>query len=153
MQAKISIKMDRPYESGKHYLDVGGFEVVAGGKNYSFDFKDSELYVRDGDPSIIDWYLRNEDKGEFPETEELRKHLHEITEIVEAFVYTGEKGEPEIHPKELLSFRITDSGAGKRTSFPKSTKNVKCIPYSDKDSWLIDYEMKPALIKKFRYEN
>jgi hypothetical protein len=151
--ARLTIKMDRPIDKNKHILGIGGFEVIAGGKNYQFDFNESSGSADVYNPKLIRWTVRNPDISSFPDMVELENHIHEITEFVEVYVYTGEDGDPEIHPVSVEEFRIITFGEGKRTEeFPKSTEFVEVIPVIEKDVWFIEYKMKDTLLKAIHYD-
>jgi hypothetical protein len=152
MRAYITLQMDRPIDSDKHYISPGGYEVMAGGKNYQFDFNESYGSIDKERPDVISFELRDEDYDSFPDIKELREHLHEITELVECYVYTGENGEPEINPLKILSFCISDSGTGKRSNLPESTEYITCTPYVTDHNWTIDYEMTDRLIGGYDFE-
>lgn len=104
MRMYAKIKFDREITK-EHYIIPGGYAVKAKGKEYSFDFLDYEGYIDENDKSILHCYLKNIDDS-YSDTEELKKHLHDIAEISEFFVYTGEDNEPEIRPIQLLELVI-----------------------------------------------
>lgn len=151
MKAYITIKMDRPIERDRHYISPGGYAVTAAGKYYEFDFCESYGWIDENDNTIIHFELRSEDMDEFPQIEELRKHLNEITEINECFVYTGEDGDPEIAPIELIEFIIVDSGIEELEKDLESSDLVKCTVHKTNNDWTIDYELTDKLLKSYKF--
>lgn len=126
MRAFMTIKFDREVIEDSHYISPGSFEVIAAGKSYSFDFFESSGTIDKQNPKLVHFELRDEDTSTFPEIEELRKHLHEITAFPECYVYTGEPGEdPELIPVAVKKFCIVDYDPN-RTVFPKNTEYITC---------------------------
>ena len=126
MRAYITIQMDRPILKDEHYISIGGYQVTANNKQYSFDFNEYYGYIDKDNPDIIHFRLRDEDYDTFPEIKELRDHLHEITNIDEFYIYTGETYEPEIIPVKLLEFIIIDSNIKCKEDYPQDSEFVNC---------------------------
>lgn len=126
MRAYLTLQFDRPVIKNYHYISPGGYEVKAANQKYQFDFNESYGYIDDKDPTIVHFELRDEDYASFPEIEELRHHLHEIDEIIECYIYTGEINEdPEIHVVAIKEFVISDHNPD-QMELPNSTEFVKC---------------------------
>lgn len=145
MRAYLSLKMDRPIDLDAHYISPGGYHVIAGEKEYGFDFNLSFGNIDDDDPTVIHFELRDADTDTFPEIGEMRKHLHEVNKFDECYVYTGEQGEPEIHPVKILEFIIEDSGEGKREC-PPDSEFVTCNMVTDDDGYIITYTFTEKLL-------
>lgn len=139
MRAYLSVMFDRPVVSGRHYISPGGYEVrTKDGKTYQFDFNESNGGIDDKNPAILHFELRDEDDDTFPLIQELRHHIHEVTEFTECYMYTGEPDEEEIYPVRILEFVIEDY----QTEFadiPKSTEFVTVRADKDKDGCLYTY--------------
>lgn len=93
-----TITMDRPIDSDKHYISLGGFEFRCDDVPIQFDFFDYSGGVDTKDPRKLNFELRNLDLSAFPGAKVLlqKDTLKNIEEIIEFFVYTGEAGDPEI---------------------------------------------------------
>lgn len=97
----LQIKFDRP--AGKeHYIIPGGYEM--NGKN--FDFNETTGYIDKEDKTIIHFEL-DDFNGDLGCNKYENKPIT-ITEkdikkgFTEFYIYTGEIGEPEILPVEIL---------------------------------------------------
>lgn len=106
MKAHMIIEFDRPVIEDYHYIMLGGYEVVAAGKSYQFDFLDTYGCIDHMHPKCVVFQEGTADLESFPEMVELKKHLHEITAVNEFFVYTGENTDPEINPVMVRNFLI-----------------------------------------------
>jgi hypothetical protein len=129
---------------------MGGFGVVAGGKPYYFDFCTSYGTIRELDPSIIDFELRDEDFSIWDGAEEVVNHLHEITKLEETYAYATSGGSEftDLKPVSILYLKFTDCGEGKREEFPVSNSNVKCTCYETDHDWQIDYELSDDILNE-----
>lgn len=130
MRAYVTLQFDRPVIKNYHYISPGSYEVIAAGKNYQFDFNECESYgyswIDGKDSTLVHFELRDEDYDTFPEIKELREHLHEITEIVECYVYTGEVNkDQDINVVAIKEFSILDYNPN-RTEFPEDTEFIVC---------------------------
>lgn len=152
MVAFIDLLMDRPIDKEKHIITPGGYEVVAGGKNYQFDFTRIYGNVDKDNDHIIHFQLEDEDIESFPDIKELKNHLNEITELVECFVYTGEANEPEIKPAKILSFVIIEKEANKLDQLPNSTEYIDCITTIRDNEWETHYKMTDKVICDYKFE-
>lgn len=154
MEMYLQLQMDRPIDKDRHYISPGGFEVVAGGKHYQFDFQDSSGVIDAKRNDVIGFTLTNPDYDSFPDMKELESHINEITELVECFVYTGEHNDAEINPIKILDITITVHGVGKRIYFPEAVNTkylVHAIYASDKD-WMIDFIFRKILRDQYKWE-
>lgn len=154
MEMFLQLQMDRPIDKEKHYISPGGFEVIAGGKNYQFDFLTSCGVIDEKRNDVIGFNLTNPDYESFPDMKELESHINEITDLVECFVYTGEHGDAEINPIKILDITITVSGTGKRIYFPEAVNTkylVHAVYASDKD-WMIDFIFRKILRDQYKWE-
>jgi len=125
------IKFDRPIDSKKHYISLGGFAVSlkAFEEPIGFDFESYEGGIDTEDPTILNFVLRGLDIAAFPDSKYLLTHLDDIEAFKEFFIYLGEEGEEEeiipLYVKELgISF---NAGANKRDF---STSFCERIPLS-----------------------
>ena len=110
MYAKV--KMKRPIDKNADYISPGGYVIKSNSKEYKFDFMDYEGVVDDEDKSTIHLYMKNPDCDSFPDIKKITTEtLHNISEFIEFFVYTGEVDESDLRPVELLEcqFRIIDT--------------------------------------------
>lgn len=149
MRAHIQIKMDRVVDLSKHYISPGGYEVIAGGKHYSFDFNESTGYVLDSEPTIVNFDLRDEDRISFPDIDELRNKIHLIMEFPECYIYTGEENDPIINCLKVISFSIIDSGVGPKQP-PKSTSFVSVKHHQGENDWITEYHFSQKLLNTIR---
>lgn len=107
MNQYMEIKFDRPINSRQHYISPGGYEVeLDSGRKIQFDFYDYWGYVDNDDPTILHVKNRTLDVDAFPHAEDLDKVVSQISKIVECYIYTGEDGDAEIHPVEILLWTI-----------------------------------------------
>lgn len=110
MRMIMSVEFDRS-ATREHYISPGGYEVIAAGKNYQFDFLESIGMIDKKNPKVIHFECNYADLDSFPEMEELKKHLHEITDFIEFYVYTGEYDDPEIIPVKAMAVCIETTDA------------------------------------------
>lgn len=123
-----TVKFDRKVKPGYHYLSPGGYTMTFGEKEVSFDFQESGWSVDSDDRTVVlfgqDWL----DISYTPESALLTKEdVRNLTKINSFYIYTGEEGEPEIHPVKLLELVFefddgddiicTDMGAVKNFRF------------------------------------
>lgn len=144
MRAYLRIQFDRPI-TDEHYIMPGGYEVVAGGRNYQFDFCSTDWGVDPKAPDTATFYLREEDTESFPEIWELKQHLSEITCIEECYVYTGEIKDPEILPVKLLDFVIEIAGSGK-PPVCKDTEAIHHERFGTRKDWIMQYRFTKKLL-------
>lgn len=105
-----SVKFNRPIDKDKDFISPGGYELKMKDedgteKSIAFDFDDYEGGVDDNDPKVINCMQKNPDYSEFPELNTVTEYmLHNVTEVVEWFIYTGEPGETEnpLVPVEVI---------------------------------------------------
>lgn len=98
------VKMNRPVDTEKDYISPGGYEMKMGNKLIQFDFEDYGVSIDKNDASIIHIEAKNPDFDTFPELESVTKELLErVTDIPEFFIFTGEPGETDLKPVELLA--------------------------------------------------
>lgn len=105
------IKMNRSVSGDKDNFSPGGYEMVMNGKNIRFDFQDYQSWVDEVDPSIVHIQGKNPDDKEFECLTDITiEDLNNVTAIQEFFIFTGEAGETDLKPVELLacSFVLTD---------------------------------------------
>ena len=146
MRAYHSLQFDRPVDTKKHYLSPGGYEVEVNGDTYQFDFLETSGNVDNTDPTIVHFLLKELDTDTFPESEEFRAHIHEITKLCECYCYTGEYDDPPINCIRIVSFTIIDYGNGKRE--PKSSTpfvDVEC--FNTESYWEFTYRFTDKLLK------
>ncbi len=146
MRAYARIKFDHPVTE-QHYISLGGYEVIAGGKNYQFDFTSSERCIDSEHPEIVEFYLRDEDNNAFPEVAELKNHLSEISKIEDFYVYTGEENDLEINCVEIQDFVIEVAGYGNMPPH-NDTEYIYHKVYETCDDWTIQYHFTNALLKQ-----
>mgnify|MGYP000095021673 CR=1 FL=1 len=107
LRANITIEMDRPIEKEKHYISPGGYEVVTDdGTSYGFDFHRVYGNVDTDLPNRIHFECCEIDTETFPDANKLCQVLEHITTFPEAYVYTGEEEDPEIHVQAIRSFAL-----------------------------------------------
>lgn len=145
MRANITLKMDRVIDPHRHYISPGGYEVIADGKSYQFDFMESCGSVSCDDKTIIAFCLSGEDKGAFPEIQELRERMNRINKLTECYIYTGEQDEPEINCLKILGFSIMDSGTGIKQA-PESTPFIHVTHIQNKREWTTIYTFTERLL-------
>lgn len=147
MIAYFSLLMDRPIDDGQVIIP-GSFIVKANDTQYQFDFLEGMYDIDTDNPCVCNYKLRDEDYNTFPETEELLKHLYEITEFIEFYIHTGEDDEHEIYPLKLLEFTIIDYGLASKADFtPKSTEFVIVTDVSNNHHYGYQYNFTEKLLK------
>lgn len=158
MRAYLRIQFDRPITE-EHIITPGGYEVVAGGRSYQFDFCSTNWGVDPKAPDTATFYLREEDTESFPEIQELKQHLSEIIRIEECYVHTGEAEDPGILPVKLLDFVIETASSGK-LPVCKDTEEIHHERFSIRKGWIMQYRFTKKLLdqvneqwKKEREEN
>lgn len=107
MKAALDIKMDRPVEKGFHYITPGGYVIRSKDKLVSFDFDESSWDVDPEDPSILHCEMSKFSSEDASERDFVGRILPEAAQLIDCFVYVGEKEEdPEIRLEKVLGFRI-----------------------------------------------
>lgn len=112
MYAKI--KFDREIDENLHYIVPGGYEMTfvnnlgSNPTTVSFDFVSYIGNIDKKDPTILHCEMEELDDDTFPESLFIEHFLGIISEINEFYVYTGEPGEPEINPVELLELELSN---------------------------------------------
>ena len=116
------VQMNRPVDRDKDYISPGGYEMVMNGRSIQFDFEEYEVGFDDEDSSIIHIMGRNPDYDEFEELGNVMvSDLCNVNSITEFFIYTGEPGETDLKPVELLNctFAFVPHDNWKQTSASK----------------------------------
>lgn len=68
-----------------------------------FDFEDSEGGASKDDPTVVEFMQKNPDFNAFKELDTVTDYmLRHVTKCVEWFIYTGEAGESNLHPVEII---------------------------------------------------
>ena len=98
----IGFRFNRPLTE-RDYLSPGGYEIESNGKNYSFDFEDSEGRIDEKDKRIAHFELYHPDRNAFPCIDQITESdLRNISSIIECFIYVGEDDETDLRATELL---------------------------------------------------
>lgn len=134
MKAYIQIKFNKPPKAGT-ILDVrDDFKVLAGGKEYTFGFCVATVESCDGATSLFRFELEDDNLKDFPDMIELRKHLSEITEILELPIYASDETKlvdieendvDGLRLEKIVEFTI-ESCDEKVKEVPDSTPSVSC---------------------------
>lgn len=154
MRLYIAVKFDSNMADQEILPSPGGFEVTTkNGKSYEFDFYDSEGWVDNKDPNTVCYCLRDEDLSAFPEIEEMREHLGEITKINECYMDT-ECYEDDFNPKpvKLIEFCIESTIADSK-DIPRSTKFIKVENTNpgEQNDCIVLFSATDLLLKTFSY--
>lgn len=97
------VKMNRPVDRNKDYISPGGYEMIMNGKTIKFDFLEYVISIDEKDQSIIHIEHRKPDSEEFEDLDKVVvDDLYNVTSITDFFIYTGEPGESDLKPIELL---------------------------------------------------
>lgn len=97
------IKFNRPINKTEDYISPGGYAFKMNGNDFEFDFCEYMGKIDNADPTILYVEQRVPDIESFPCIYEMtEEHIKNITDILEFFVYTGEPGESDLRPIELL---------------------------------------------------
>lgn len=108
-----ALKMNRKVDSEKDYISPGGYEFKMVNKVVQFDFENYSVEIDKDNPSIIHIEGKCPDVDVYPELLNVTSEmLSQVIEIPEFFIFTGEPGETDLKPTELL-----------QCSF--------CLPYED----------------------
>lgn len=105
VEMEFSLKMDR-IVTDKHYISPGGYAIRTCAGLYEFDFFESSWSIDQKDGSIIHVHVKGLDMVSSQKPITKKMFLSENFCWEEFFVYTGDKGEPEIHPEKLLELCI-----------------------------------------------
>ena len=98
----IGFRFNRPLTE-RDYLSPGGYVFDSKGKNYSFDFEDSEGWIDNTDKCIAHFEVFHPDKAAFPCIDQITESdLRNISSIIECFIYVGEDDETDLRATELL---------------------------------------------------
>jgi hypothetical protein len=96
-----TVKMNRPVLESD-YISPGGYTFVMNGEEITFDFSESYVSVSKDDKTVIQIMQKNPEY-EYEGTDRItRAHVEQVEEIRDFFVYTGEHGETDLYPVELL---------------------------------------------------
>lgn len=107
------VKMNRSVDSEADYISPGGYAMRMGDRLIRFDFKESCTSVDKKDDSIIHIEHRDPDFDVFDDLRYVTPDLlRRVSDISEFFIYTGEKGETDLKPVQLLNCTF-------------------CLPYND----------------------
>ncbi len=102
-----SIRFNREIDPEKDYLSPGGYEFTMDGRKTRFDFAEYSAYVDGKNRRILHMECKNPDY-EYEDTAHITKEmLGNVTEINEFFVFTGEAGESDLEPEQLLACYFT----------------------------------------------
>lgn len=97
------VRFNRPINREKDDISPGGYTMTMGGKTIQFDFEDYSGFIDSEDSTILNIEQKNPDYESFGALHEITAAMLEnVTEINEFFVYTGEPGETDLRPVELL---------------------------------------------------
>lgn len=100
----FSVRFDRKADPDIHYICPGGYEMELNGKSCMFDFERFYGRRNEQDQSVIAFEQYDLDTAAYPEAVNITPDdVKDLRSIKEFFIYTGEKGEPEINPVKLLS--------------------------------------------------
>lgn len=112
MRMYATIKFDRKIIPDHHYIVPGGYSMTANGKEYEFDFHSTTTVPVSNNSNLLQCEMRDLDLETFPEAAGFESVCNHLEKINEFFIYTGEKGDPEIKPIELqaLSFWTDELG-------------------------------------------
>lgn len=84
-------------------------------RSVQFDFEEYEGGIDDEDPCVLNCVQKNPDFDSFEGLETVTKHmLKNVTKIVEWYIYTGEEGESDLKPVEILkpTFELISDSTG-----------------------------------------
>lgn len=98
----IGFRFNRPLTE-RDYLSPGGYVFDSKGKNYSFDFEDSEGWIDDKDKCIAHFEVFHPARRVFPDIDRMTESdLQNISSLIECFIYTGEDDETDLRETEVL---------------------------------------------------
>lgn len=153
MRLFLAVKFNKYLPDDKAFPTVGGFEVeTKDGKTYAFDFHESTAWLNNH-KNIVCYSLKDEDISAFPEIEELRTRLADITKIIECYVDTECYGDdPTILPVRLLTFCLENT-IESQEKIPQSTDYI-LVENTDPDKYddcIIQYKATDLLLNTFSY--
>ena len=97
------VRMNRRVDKCKDYVSAGGYSILADDKTYNFDFMEYDVTIDREDPAIISIEAKHPDLDVFPLAAQLTPDVfRRINKFLEFFIYTGEPGESDLAPEELL---------------------------------------------------
>lgn len=122
IEAYADIKFNKPIDKRRMAISIGGYEVVAKGRTYNFDFENYIGEIDSKDATILHTYTSYPDMESFKDWNDITMDvLKAISEIVEFYVDIEDEYADEVLlvPMQLLRWEFTDTETGESVSIPK----------------------------------
>lgn len=122
-----SIRFNRLVDKEKDFISPGGYELKMRKedgtlKTVQIDFEEYEGCVDKDIPCIVHFIQKNPDYDTFKDLNTITEHmLCNVTEVVEWFIYTGERvDESPLFPVEIMGaiFKIIGDSTGREIPIP-----------------------------------
>lgn len=154
MKLYLAVKFNKNLPDDETLPSAGGFEVeTKDGKSYEFDFFHSDVWVDNDDENTVFYCLKDEDTDTFPEIEEMRHHLADITKIKQCYIDTEcYDDDTDIRPVKLLGFCL-ETTVDSQTKIPQSTDYLMIENISPErfENCIVQYEATDLLLDTFSY--
>ena len=144
-----SVRFNRPIED-TDIISPGGYEflfreAVASLLDLKFDFDDSELWVSEEDPCMIEFMQKNPDRISFPFVDQItREHLANVAHILDFYIDTDTvDGSEPLIPVELVYASFTDDDGNRYDIRPEVIESV----FKDKGRCSLCHKEREGLIK------
>lgn len=103
MILKAKFRFNRPIDTTKDFICIGGFVATAAGKQYQFDFMTYYGNVDKKDPTILDYEGEDLDTEVFSDSAELVKYAEDIESLDECSIDTDDD---TLYLMEVLEFTL-----------------------------------------------
>ena len=100
---KAKFRSNRPIDTTKDFICIGGFAATAAGKQYQFDFMTYYGNVDKKDPTILDYEGEGLDTEVFSDSAELVKYAEDIESLDECSIDTDDD---TLYLVEVLEFTL-----------------------------------------------
>lgn len=100
---KAKFRFNRPIDTTKDFICIGGFAATAAGKQYQFDFMTYYGNVDKKDPTILDYEGEGLDTEVFSDSAELVKYAENIESLDECSIDTDDD---TLYLVEVLEFTL-----------------------------------------------
>lgn len=120
------VQMDRDITDSFLEFSPGGYEFIANGKTYCFDFNRDEMLVNESQPDMLEIYGYNPD-NESGDTKQIDQNiLSSIEYFTDFYIFTGEK-KSSPRPVALLECEFCFPESGKIMTVPKSVCEASIV--------------------------
>lgn len=126
IEAYADIKFNKPIDKHRMTISIGGYEVVAKGRTYKFDFENYIGEIDSKDATILHTYTSYPDVESFKDWNDITIDvLKAISEIVEFYVDIEDEYTDEVLlvPMQLLRWEFVNTETDEKVSITKEVLN------------------------------